>query len=152
VRRADARAAGLLLVVGLVVLLETRRLRLGSIVAPGPGFFPLLLAGAFSLVCLALLIDALRRAGPGEPVAPAAGAGGRFRVAATVVALFVYAFALEPLGFLVATSALLFFFFRAVERQRWWVAAVGSLAASVVTYVVFRHWLSVRLPAGPWGP
>jgi len=67
-----------------------------------------------------------------------------------MAALFVYAFALERVGFVVATFALLLFFFKVLERQRWVMALAGSLVTAFVTYLVFKVWLQVQLPAGPW--
>jgi putative tricarboxylic transport membrane protein len=144
----DRVAAAVLLVFGLIALEEARRLRFGSIVRPGPGFFPVVLAAAFSLVCLALLVTALRARVSG----PTPGAHLAWpKIVATMAALFVYAFALERVGFVIATFALLLFFFKALERQRWRTALAGSLATACVTYLVFKVWLNVRLPAGPWG-
>jgi len=144
----DRAAAAVLLVFGLIALEEARKLRFGSVVRPGPGFFPVVLAAAFSLVCLALLIGALR-AHSADPVPVS-----RLRwlkMVATIAALFAYAFVLERVGFVAATFALLLFFFRALERQRWRTALAGSLVTACLTYVVFKVWLNVQLPAGPWG-
>jgi putative tricarboxylic transport membrane protein len=143
----DRAAAAVLLVFGLIALEEARKLRLGSIARPGPGFFPVVLAAAFSLVCLALLISAWRARDAHVPT------GARLswrKIVATMAALFVYAFALERLGFVVTTFVLLLFFFKALERQRWTTALAGSLATAFVTYLVFKVWLQVQLPAGPW--
>ena len=68
----------------------------------------------------------------------------------TLVSLLVYALVLERLGFLLATFALLLFFFKALQRQRWLVAVGGALATSLLTYLVFRTWLGVNLPGGLW--
>ena len=70
---------------------------------------------------------------------------------ATLGVMLAYAFVLEPLGFVAATCGLLCFFFRALEGMRWTVAVAASALTSVVTYVVFKVWLYVRLPPGPWG-
>lgn len=143
----DRAAAAVLLVFGVIALEEARTLRFGSIARPGPGFFPVVLAAAFCLVCLVLLVKALRaRAPEAEARAPL----GWQRIVAAMAALFVYAFVLEPLGFVVATFALLLFFFKALERQRWLTAVAGSLVTAFLTYLVFKVWLHVQLPAGPW--
>lgn len=143
----DRAAAAVLLVFGLIALEEARKLRLGSIARPGPGFFPVLLAAAFSVVCLVLLVQAWRA--HDAPAAAGTLLGWR-KIAAAMAALFVYAFALERLGFVAATFALLLFFFKALERQRWATALAGSLATAFVTYLVFKVWLNVQLPPGPW--
>jgi hypothetical protein len=148
VRGRERGAATALLVFGLVALEEARKLRVGSIARPGPGFFPVVLAAAFSLVCVALLVNALRAR---EADAPSAAGLGWPKIVATMAALFVYAFLLERAGFVAATFALLLFFFKALERQRWVPAVAGALATALVTYLVFKVWLNVQLPAGPWG-
>jgi putative tricarboxylic transport membrane protein len=145
----EAWPPALLTVTGLVAVNEARRLRFGAVTVPGPGFFPLVLAVGFTLACLTLLVAALR-----APAAESGGAGEggiRWKVLATLGVMLVYAFALEPLGFVVATCGLLCFFFRALEGMRWTVAVAASALTSVVTYVIFKVWLYVRLPPGPWG-
>ena len=145
----EAWPPALLTVAGLVAVNEARRLRFGAVTVPGPGFFPLVLAVGFTLACLTLLVAALR-----APAAESGGAGEggiRWKVLATLGVMLVYAFALEPLGFVVATCGLLCFFFRALEGMRWAVAVAASALTSVVTYVIFKVWLYVRLPPGPWG-
>ena len=144
----DRGAAAVLLVFGLVTFAEATRLRFGSIARPGPGFVPVVLAAAFSLVCVGLLVDA-RRARDAD--APPVARLGWPKIVATMAALFVYALVLEPVGFVAATFALLLFFFRMLERRRWLVALAGSLLTALVTYLVFKVWLNVQLPAGPWG-
>jgi len=141
-------AAAVLLVVGVIALEEASRLRFGSLARPGPGFFPVVLAVAFSLVCAALLVGPVRTRDADAPPLPRLGWP---KVVATMAALFIYALALEPVGFVAATFVLLLFFFRALERQRWLVALGSSLATALLTYLVFRVWLNVQLPAGLWG-
>jgi hypothetical protein len=143
----DRGAAAILLVFGLIAFEEARKLRFGSIAKPGPGFFPVVLGAAFALVCLVLLLTALRTR-DGE-VPPAARLGW-LKIVAAMAALFVYAFVLERVGFVAATFALLLFFFKALERQRWLAALAGSLVTAFVTYLVFKVWLNVQLPAAPW--
>jgi putative tricarboxylic transport membrane protein len=148
VRRRELAAAAVLLAFGLFALTQARGLRFGTIVAPGPGFFPLSLAAALCLASIGLLVRALR-ASPSD--APASSGGvRRFAVAGTLGSLLVYALVLERLGFLLATFALLVFFFKALQRQSWLVVVSGSLATSLLTYLVFKMWLGVNLPGGLW--
>jgi len=149
----EAWPPALLTVAGLVAVNEARRLRFGAVTVPGPGLFPLVLAVGFTLVCLILLVSALRApAGTAVAESDGAGEGGiRWKVLATLGVMLAYAFALEPLGFVVATCGLLCFFFRALEGMRWPVAVATAALTAVVTYVVFKVWLYVRLPPGPWG-
>ena len=146
-RRRDLGAAAVLLAFGLFAVTQARGLRFGSVVAPGPGFFPLCLAAALCLTSLALLVSAWQN--ELRPVAVVSAAGGRrFAVMGTLAALLVYALVLEQLGFLLATFGLLVFFFKALQRQRWLVAVVGAVATALVSHLVFKVWLGVNLPGG----
>ena len=148
-RRRELGAAAALLAFGLFALTQARGLRFGSVVAPGPGFFPLCLSAAFSLVCLFLLLGAWRESPDVAARASGVGLSGRLKVVGTLVSLLVYALVLEPAGFPLATFALLLFFFKVLQRQGWPLAVGGSLVTSLAIYVVFKIWIGVNLPAGP---
>jgi len=151
VRRREVGAAVVLLAFGLFALTQARGLRLGSLVSPGPGFFPLGLAAALSLVSVGLVVMALRPPAGVAPRSSAPDVAGRLKVIGTLAGLLVYALVLESLGFLLSTFALLLFFLMALQRQRWLVATGSALAASLVTHLVFKVWLGVNLPVGLWG-
>jgi putative tricarboxylic transport membrane protein len=68
-----------------------------------------------------------------------------------LAALLLYGFFLESLGYILATFLLMFFFFRAIEPQKWVVVILGSVITSFITYFLFKVWLQVQLPAGVWG-
>ena len=144
-RRRELTAATVLLAFGLFAVTRAFGLRFGSVVAPGPGFFPLCLAGALCLVSVGLLVEA-KRLPATEPAAPAGVR--RFAVGGTLAALLIYALVLEPLGFLLATFGLLVFFFKALQRQSWLVVLAGSLATSLLSWLIFKIWLGVNLPSG----
>ena len=152
-RRRELAAAAVLLAFGLFAVAQASGLRFGTVAAPGPGFFPLCLAVALSLAAVGLIVRAWRAAPAGAPApAPAPTADPRrFAVAGTLGALLVYALVLEWLGFLLATFALLVFFFRALQHQSWLVVVAGSLATSLLSYLVFKTWLGVNLPGGLLG-
>ena len=148
-RRRDLAAAAVLLAFGLFAIIQARGLRFGTVAAPGPGFFPLCLAMALCLASIGLIVQALR-AVPAEVAVSSAGAR-RFAVAGVLVSLLIYALVLEWLGFLLSTFVLLVFFFRTLQRQSWLVVVTGSLATSLLSYLVFKTWLGVNLPGGLLG-
>jgi hypothetical protein len=149
VRRRDLAAAAVLLAFGLFAIIQALGLRFGTLAAPGPGFVPLCLAMALCLAGIGLIVETLRGT---QAVTVTATAGARhFAVAGTLVSLLVYALVLEWLGFLLATFALLVFFFRTLQRQSWLVVVAGSLATSLLSYLVFKTWLGVNLPGGLLG-
>ncbi|HEU4369121.1 MAG TPA: tripartite tricarboxylate transporter TctB family protein [Methylomirabilota bacterium] len=146
----ELAAAVVLLAAALAGVVEASRLALGRIVAPGPGFFPFALALGLAATATLLVARALRRpqpSGPAGPVSP----GGRTRLLTVVGALFGYAAVLGGLGFVVATFLLMVVLFRAVESQRWAVALAASASSAILGHLLFKVWLGVRLPPGPWG-
>jgi hypothetical protein len=143
-------AAAVLTAGAIAFVVDARALVFGSVTQPGPGFFPMCLAVALTFVSAGLLAQALR-AGRGVPLGVPTGARPLGRVVATLLALLVYAFVLETLGFVVSTFLLIAFLFRAIEPQPWVVAMGGAAATAGVTHLVFRVWLRVQLPSGPWG-
>ena len=148
IRRRDPWAAGVLLCFGLAAIVEARRLAVGGPGQPGPGFFPFWLAVAFTIVTVALLVLSFRA----QPSIASAGEPPRWRaLVLTFLSLLGYALALEPLGFLLATFLLMLVLFRSVEPLAWPAAVGGSLATSLLAYALFKVWLQVQLPAGPWG-
>jgi len=68
-----------------------------------------------------------------------------------VAALVGYVLVLDILGYVVATTLLLF----AIHiifgvRQKWWFAVIVSVVASVILKLFFGELLLVPLPTGPW--
>lgn len=148
---AERIAAAALTAFGVAGIVEAAKLPFGAVTRPAAGFFPLCLAVGLTVVASAVLVGALRT--PLAPPTPGGmtSRGGLARAAATLAALLVYAFVLEPAGFALATFALIAFLFRVVEPRPWPVALGGAAVTVIVTHVVFRVWLGVRMPAGPGG-
>ena len=145
----DRIAAVVLLVFGLGGVLEACRLTIGDAGHPGPGFFPFWLAVGLSVVAVALLL-ARRPAGPPAVVVPGTRVR-RDRVVLTLAASTVYAFALQPLGFVLSTILFLLVMLSAIEPRRWTSSVAIATATSAVCHLLFKVWLDVQLPAGPWG-
>ena len=145
-RMRDVAAAVVLLLGAAGAIVEGRSLPFGTIAAPGPGFFPLTVAVALAGMAVLLLVRP-------QPAAPplAWPPGARVRLLAVVAALFAFTAILEPLGFLAATFLLMLVLFRVVEEHRWAIVVAESAAAAVASHVLFKTWLGVRLPPGPWG-
>ena len=148
--RAQRWTAAALTIFGVLAMQQAWRLPFGTVTRPSAGFFPLVLAAGLTGVAALVWLRAVR--GDAHVVAARPSARvGLLRAAATLGTLFVYAFALEQIGFAVATFALIVVLLRAVEPQPWLVAIGGAVAAVLASHVLFRVWLGVRLPVGPWG-
>ena len=138
-----------LLFLGVAVCFEARELRIGRISNPGAGFFPFWL-GIGLVVCTGVLITKFIRSA-GKKSSDDSGfwkgiAWGK--VLLVVIGMLLYAFLLEPLGYLIATSFLMIFLFKTTESQRWLSVVVWSVAVSILTYVLFKVWLEVQFPVG----
>jgi hypothetical protein len=137
---------------GIFISWEARGLEVGRVVKPGPGFFPFWLGLALIIVSLALLFHFGRKKIDLSLSSQDLWKGLHWeKVLYSSVALLLYALFLETLGYILSTILLVFFFFRAIEPQKWVVVILGSVITSFVTYFLFKVWLQVQLPAGLWG-
>ena len=67
-----------------------------------------------------------------------------------LLALFLYAYAISFLGFILSTFFLLVFLFKAIEPQRWFIAIGAAVLSTAAAYLIFRIWLGSPLPKGTW--
>jgi putative tricarboxylic transport membrane protein len=133
-------ACALLLFLGLTALYAASRLTFGAARQPETGFFP-------TIVALALvLFSALAVAERPEALAPIEK-GGAARAWIVVGATAAYAILVQPVGFLVATTALLLLLLRGIGKVSWTYSIMGSVVAALVCYELFTR-LGMPLPAG----
>jgi putative tricarboxylic transport membrane protein len=150
--RNDLWAPGFLLLLGVVAALESWRLVLGEVGKPGAGFFPFYLAVGLTITSFALVVRsfvdraAKRKPSPGSLDAKAVG-----KIVWLVSGLILYAFVFERIGFLLSTFLVMVFLLRAIAAFAWHLTLGGSIAIAFLSYLVFKIWLQVQLPAGPWG-
>lgn len=142
----DRVSGGALLLLALAVAWETRRLPLGTHHGPGPGYFPLLLAGLLAL--LALLIVAV--GGAARRLGTLSWAEAPHALAILGVGGFA-ALALERLGYRLTVLGLLLFLLGIVERRRAWVTVTVAALVAAGSFWVFHTLLRVQLPRGPFG-
>lgn len=139
-RTPNVIAAAVPLAVGVLAAIASWRLGIGSLADPGPGLWPLIVS--VSMVVFATLV--LFQSRP-------TGSQERFGresaiVAVAVVSLLGYAFLFERVGFEIPTVAILVLWLKVLGRESWRVTIVVSLAATVVTYLLFIIGLGVALP------
>lgn len=128
---------------GVVMLVATRRLPEAMLGNPaGPSLLPRILSCA--LIGLGALL-ALRPP-PHTNLGPIWGGG--WRLAAAVGLLFAYAFVLTPLGYLLATTLVLFLLLLIYNPQRHVLNAFVAVSFSVLTYGLFHKLLGVYVPKG----
>jgi hypothetical protein len=142
----DRVAGGALIALGAWVAFESRALPLGGLRDPGPGFFPLVLAGLLALFGLAVAVADGRAPGLRSLAWPEA------RHAAAILAACAFAaFALERLGYRMTVFVLVAVLTGLVERRRPLAALAVAAGLSALSFYVFADVLKVPLPRGPLG-
>ena len=78
--------------------------------------------------------------------------GGRAQLAGSVLlALAAGVLGIETAGFFASMAAAMLFLFAVVEKRPVLPSLLAAGGTSLVLTLVFRTWLGVPLPSGPWG-
>jgi putative tricarboxylic transport membrane protein len=123
------------------------RLGLGSLHMPGPGFFffwTAIFIGVLSLVDL----WRSRSVGMEAPQQETGGGTNVVKVALVLLALFLYILLIERLGFILVTLLLFLYLLVVIEKKRWSLAVLVSVAVTVAAYLIFETALQSQLPKG----
>ena len=133
----------------------------GGYAAVGPRVFPIAIGIALVAVALWTAFRAQGAAGApssgpakaqAAPASDAAPPAADWRTAAPSVLLFLaYILLLEPLGYLLATTAFIALEARLLGSRRWGRDLLAALAVAVSVYALFSLVLGLRLPAGLLG-
>lgn len=147
--RADTFTALIALAASAFILLQGRELGLGRPSDPGSGFILFWTGIIMTGLSAVLLVQSIAARAEAATGLGAAFAGLRWGKVLYVVALMLlYTAAVEYLGFILTTAALLLVLFKTVEPQSWRVAILGSLLTTLGAWAVFVAWLGTQLPAG----
>jgi putative tricarboxylic transport membrane protein len=145
-RRYDLTIRFFWLALGLFVVIYSYTLGLGKLIDPGPGLLPFLLGLIFLILSSVRLITVMQPR-EAEEKREEKKKVEYWRIILIVVALLIWAFVLESLGFLIATFILMTLLYRAAGFNKWYAATFWGLVTVLVTYFVFTY-LGVRFPPG----
>jgi len=123
-------------------------LELGTLHDPGSGFIFFWVGLIMVGLSLSIFIRALKEKGKAGEMRLIWSEVQWKKIVSVLVALFLYGYFFQTLGFILSAALLLVFLFKAVEPQRWSVAILGAVVSSLVAYVVFQVWLGSQLPKG----
>jgi putative tricarboxylic transport membrane protein len=131
---------------GAFWIITALRLPLWDGFAPSSGFLPLV----YGVLLIGLAIGALLlEAQGGDAGEEAAGPVGRPLI--VIGALAVGTAGIEPAGFAASMFVTMLFLFKVAEKLPLVSSLLASAASTLVLTLVFRTWLGVPLPLGPWG-
>jgi putative tricarboxylic transport membrane protein len=135
----QVRVAGVVAAaIGILTAFAASDLGLGSLTAPGPGLWPLVVGLVLAISGAAV---ALRPGDDAEPIDRDA-----WIVGVACLSLALYTLVIEIVGFEVPTLLLLAFWLRGLGRESWRTTVLVSVGATAVVWVVFILALDVALP------
>jgi putative tricarboxylic transport membrane protein len=115
-------------------------------ISPARAFFWAGLALFFMSV--ALLIRAWARKKANQTEESIFGKQNTHKIILFSISVFLYAFLLEELGFVVVTLLLFLFLLGVLEKKKWIFTVWVSVVVTAVTYLIFETWLQSQLPRG----
>jgi hypothetical protein len=149
-QRKEKITAGILFGFSLFYLLSSLRMKIGTLKYPGPGFIPVLI-GWLLLFCTTLYLIRLFRAELPEkkPTTLPAGEEKNYRAIFGILgSTLVYPFILDPLKFLISTTAATFFMLFLLRPHKPLFAFSLALGMAVASFLIFSRLLGVALPMG----
>jgi len=145
-RKAYIIANFVWLALAATVCVESLRLKVGSLHAPGPAFLPFLAAALLGILSLISLIQTWREK---EEQEAKVWAGTPFvKLALLLAVLFLYTALLQVLGFILGTFMLLLFLFRVVEPVGWKTVFIVTVLTMGGTYLLFGVLIESTFPKG----
>ena len=121
--------------------------KLGTAFRMGPGYFPLVLAGALVLLGVAILIKGVSAAAADTPIGPVPWRSAVFLLAALVF----FGATIKGLGLVAALFGAAFLSALASPQNPVRAALVIAAALTLGCVVIFHYGLSVSVPLfGPW--
>ena len=147
-RFTAASSALFWVVLGILVCYGATRLGLGTVTEPGSGFIFFWSGLILVLLSLVALVESLRG---GEDATAEISAINWRKVTLVLLALVLYAFFLERLGFVLTTFLLLSFLLALIQETHWGRSLGVAGAAALGSFAIFELWLKIRLPHGIFG-
>ncbi len=145
----DLQSGTFLLILGVLIVVESLRLPIGTPQEPGAGFYPLLTGSAIAFLS-ALLLSArlLSRRGEKAIDAKSGGFPRLAKLAVTIGGLLAYTFTLNSLGFLLATFLFMILMLKVIEPVRWRTVLTTAFLTAVGSYLLFEVFLQAQMPEG----
>jgi hypothetical protein len=131
----------------IFIVIESLRLGIGKLHAPGTAFMAFGASGLLGILSLILFLKSISK--KEETQTQPLFTGLLWKKALSVlIALLIYSEILSVVGYLISTFLLMGFLFWVVERQKVWRVLILSFLTTLITYYVFSKWLNCQFPEG----
>jgi putative tricarboxylic transport membrane protein len=132
----------------IFVCIQSLRLGLGSLNAPGSGFLSFgasLVVGILAVVLF--LKDRRQRKADRAPFYK----GKKVQNVAFILALlFAYPLLLNQLGYFLCTLFFVACSIKVIGQKKWRTVVLISISTAIVSYLLFDVWLQIQIPRGRW--
>lgn len=132
---------------GTCILWQGKDLSIGSLRNPGSGMFPALIAVIMLILSVLLIIFPQKKGSDG----PSVSMRSMVRISAVFLALVLYSFFLETLGFLIVSFLLTMLLFIAFGSRTYWQAILRAAFFTGFAYALFEVLFKSNLPKGLFG-
>jgi putative tricarboxylic transport membrane protein len=137
--------------IGLTVCLGSIQFKVGNLKSPGAGFMPFLSGVAIIFFSVTGFLFASIRKKQGEGWSNSMQNLQWKNSLVVLASLSIYVLLLERLGFLISTALFMAFLLRTFALYRWHLVIGGAILTAIASYALFKIWLEVQLPIGPFG-
>jgi len=147
----EAVVAALLLIIGLVVVFEARKLGAGwTSDGPGSGYFPFFIGVIITISGAGILYQALL--GKNRNTEVFVDSVQLKRVLSVLVPATVYVLAITFVGIYVASAIYIALFMIVLGKYSWVKSVIAALAVNTVFFCMFEVWFKVPLFKGALDP
>ena len=136
--------------IALAIFVESYRLDIGSLSAPGPGLFPL--GSGLVLGILGAILFAKTFGASEEDTRGAWDFKPKKKMILMLVSLVAYMIFINLVGFIVVTILWMGYVCWGIGKMRWRAAMFTSIVTSLVSYFLFEYFLGIRFPQGIFSP
>jgi hypothetical protein len=149
--RVEAVVAAILLAIGIVVLVESRRLGSGwSSDGPGSGYFPFYIGLIITIASLGVLFQALF--GKNRDTEPFVDGVQLKRVLSVLIPAAIYIGAVQFIGIYVASALYIALFMIFLGKYSWIKSVIAAVVVNVIFFLMFEVWFKVPLFKGAFDP
>ncbi|HEY2929254.1 tripartite tricarboxylate transporter TctB family protein [Piscinibacter sp.] len=149
--RVEALVALILLIIGIGVIVESRRLGAGwTSDGPGPGYFPFFIGLIIAVASAGILHQALL--GNARKTEIFVDSQQLKRVLSVLVPATVYVLAVGFLGLYVASAIYIALFMIVLGKYSWVKSVIAALVVNTLFFLMFEAWFKVPLFKGSLDP